>query len=93
VTPANALRLLFILAAVILPSVLIHRVFAEEEGTYRVPQGQGTRGVGRIKHEKLHSKAWQLEAVQTELEGVEAEIDKVEAQILQERLRVPPRAQ
>jgi len=80
-------RLLFVLAAVILPSLLIHRVFSEEEGTYRSPPGQGTRAI-KGKYEKLHSREWLSKAVEVDLAAVKAEIAQVEAQILQEKLRL-----
>jgi hypothetical protein len=83
----NMARLLWVLAAMILPTLLIHRVFSEEEGTYRSPPAQGTRAI-KGNYEKLHSREWLSTAVETDLAGVKAEIAQVEAQILQEKLRL-----
>ena len=83
----NLVRLLWILTAMILPTLLIHQVFSAEEGTYRSPSGQGTRAI-KGKYEKLHSREWLNKAVEVDLAAVKAEIAQVEAQILQEKLRL-----
>ena len=83
----NLVRLLWVLGAMILPTLLIHQVFSEEEGTYRSPPGLGTRAL-KGNYEKLHSREWLSKSVETDLAGVKAEIVELEGQILQEKLRV-----
>jgi hypothetical protein len=83
----NAVRVSFLLAAVILPTMLIQRVFSEQEGTYRSAGVQGTRAV-TVKYDMLHSAEWQTKADEAALAAVKAEIAQVEAEILQEQLRL-----
>jgi hypothetical protein len=84
----NLVRLLWVLGAMILPTLLIHQVFSEEQGTYRSPPGLGTRALNKGNYEKLHSREWLSKAVEVDLAAVKAEIAQLEGEILQEKLRV-----
>jgi hypothetical protein len=87
----NVVRIVFLLAAVIAPSLVLDRALGEEEGTYRAPHGQsyGERGLGKTNYEKLHSKDWLLARVEADLAGVKAEIARVQGQLEQAKLRLP----
>lgn len=87
----NVVRVVFLLAAVTAPSLVLDRALGEEEGTYRAPQGQnhGERGLAKVKYEKLHSKEWLLTRVEADLEGVKTEIARVQGQLEQAKLRSP----